>query len=69
MESPFLKEIYEEGRLERQQEILVMLLQTKFGDLPKSVQGRIKRMKSDKTFDRLLQKVVTARSLEELGFK
>ena len=73
MESPLIQEIYEEGKLEgtqeRQREILLMLLQTKFGDLPQSVNARIRRLRSENTLNRLFKQIVTANSLEEIGFK
>ncbi len=73
MESPLIQEIYEEGvqagRLDVKREILLMLLKVKFGALPRSVNTRIQRLRSGKTLNGLLQKVVTANSLGELGFK
>ena len=69
MESPLIQEIYEEGRLDVKREILLMQLKVKFGALPRSVTTRIQRLRSGKTLNQLLQKVVTAGSLGELGFK
>jgi hypothetical protein len=73
MESPLIQEIYEEGvqegRLDDKREILLMQLKVKFGDVPRSVTTRIQRLRSSKTLNQLLQKVVTANSLGELGFK
>jgi hypothetical protein len=69
MESPLIQEIYEEGKLDDKREVLLMQLKVKFGDVPRSVNTRIQRLRSDKTLNGLLQKVVTASSLGELGFK
>jgi len=73
MKSPLIQEIYEEGKLEgtqeRQREILLMQLRAKFGNLPRSVYARIQRMRSENTLNRLFKPIVTANSLEELGFK
>ena len=69
MESPYIQEIYEEGKLDNKREVLLMQLKVKFGDLPRSVNTRVQRLRSGKTLNQLLQKVVTAGSLGELGFK
>jgi len=73
MESPLIQEIYEEGvqegRLDEKRDVLLMLLKVKFGDVPRSVNTRVQRLRSGKTLNQLLQKVVTAGSLGELGFK
>ena len=69
MESPLIQEIYEEGKSNDKREVLLMLLQTKFGDLPQSINARIRRLRSEKAFNRLLKQVLTANSLGELGFK
>lgn len=56
-----------EGRVEQAREILLQLLRARFGDLPTSVVDRVNRESADWCREVTLR-LLTAKSLEELGF-
>jgi hypothetical protein len=60
--------VYEErGIAKGKRETLLRQLQHKFGDLPKRVTARIEATKSEAKLDALLDRILDANSLEEMG--
>ena len=70
-----LKEGRTEGRREGQQEgqvlslrkVLLQLLTQRFGRLPETARRRVEQIASTKELEKLTRKVLSARSLEEMG--
>jgi len=56
-----------EGRMEGQQRFLLKQLALKFGPLPSSVVARVRSLEEQSELDRLVEQILTAASLEELG--
>ena len=61
------KEGRKEGRAEGKREFLLRLLAQRFGPVPEDVRHRIEEIKSDRRLERLADKILTARSLREMG--
>ena len=64
--------VYEEigfaiGKIQGKQEVLLRMLQRKFGNLPESVTARIEAIKNEAQLDALLIRILDANSLEETG--
>jgi predicted transposase YdaD len=57
----------EQGRDEGKRETLLRLLTAKFGPLPDAVVQRVSAIQSGSELDLYLERLLTARSLEELG--
>ena len=55
------------GILQSRQEVLLRLLRAKFGTLPPAIVEQIEALGDVSRLDALLEKVLTARSLEEMG--
>jgi hypothetical protein len=58
-----------EGLVRGKRETLKKLLVTRFGKLPSVLETRIDRVASEEELDRYLDRILTARSLEELGLE
>ncbi len=57
---------YEQGRLEGRREVLVVLLEERFGPLSASAREKLESLPADRLRE-LIRKIVTAKSLNELG--
>jgi len=66
-----LKEGRQEGRQEGQvfslRKVLLQLLTQRFGRLPETVRSRVGQIASTTELEKLTRKVLSARSLEEMG--
>ena len=60
---------YSEATMQAKQEVLMMQLQTKFGTLPSNTVQRIQSISEIDQLDFLLNRFVTANSLEEIGIE
>lgn len=60
------KRFLREGRVEGARDMLLQLLQQRFGPLPKAVRSQIKAIDSPETLKLLGQRVLEAKSLEDL---
>ncbi len=58
-----------EGRYQGMRQIVLHLLAQKFGPLPEGVGEKLQSISSPKRLTRLAERVLTARSLRELGFR
>ncbi len=58
----------EEGLVAGKRETLLHLLATKFGTLPGETALRVQAMESPDELDRYLDRLLTAKSLDEMGF-
>ena len=67
MEVTWADEIREEGRVFGKRETLLQLLATKFGSLPEETTSRVQAMDSLDELERYLGRVLTAKSLDEMG--
>ena len=61
-----IQEGREIGTIETKQAVLMMQLRTKFGQLPSNIVERIQRISETDRLDTLLNRLVTANSLEEI---
>ncbi len=59
----------EEGVVQGKRDTLKRQLSAKFGNLPSAVGARIDALLSSEELDRYLDRVITARSLEEVGLE
>ena len=59
----------EEGREEGKRETLLRLMTSKFGSLPEAVLLKVNALASGKELDLYLERLLTARSLDELGLE
>ena len=59
----------EQGILQGQRNTLFKLLHSKFGTLPESVAAKIEAIESEAELDILLERILTANSLEEMGIR
>ncbi|MCH8295830.1 hypothetical protein IH992_32530 [Candidatus Poribacteria bacterium] len=57
---------YTEATMQTKQEVLIMLLQTKFGQLPSNIVQRIQNVQGVNQLNVLLARVITANSLEDM---
>jgi predicted transposase YdaD len=57
----------QEGQLQGRREVLLQLMTLRFGRLPKGVRSRIERITSTRELEELARRVVTAKSLKEMG--
>ncbi|MCS6861518.1 MAG: DUF4351 domain-containing protein [Abditibacteriales bacterium] len=57
------------GIVRGKQETALRLLRKKFGTLPKTVEARVQAMKTEAELDALLDAILTAQSLDDLGLK
>lgn len=55
------------GRVKGRRELLVGLLEGRFGDLSEPVRQKVERIGSEERLDELAKKLLVARSLDELG--
>ncbi|HEX3554726.1 MAG TPA: Rpn family recombination-promoting nuclease/putative transposase [Thermoanaerobaculia bacterium] len=58
----------EEGLVQGAQRVVLRQIKRRFGPVPRTIQTRIKAITSVEELERLAEKVVTAGSLQELGF-
>jgi hypothetical protein len=65
-EKRFLREGRKEGSVEGARDMLLQLLEQRFGPLPKTVRSQIKAIDSPETLKLLGQRVLEAKSLEDL---
>jgi uncharacterized protein DUF4351 len=56
----------QEGRVEEVQRILLRLLERRFGPLPRSVRGEVKRISSLAELERLTERVLEVATLQEM---
>ena len=56
----------EEGLLEGKRQTLLTLMERKFGPLPATVTAHVQSIESAEVFDRLLEQILTASTLEEM---
>jgi predicted transposase YdaD len=61
------KEAWQEGQVFSLRKMLLQQLTLRFGRLPKTVRSRVEQIKTTKELENLMRKVVSARSLEEMG--
>ncbi|MBI1929849.1 hypothetical protein HYR99_37060 [Candidatus Poribacteria bacterium] len=64
-----IQEGREIGMIETKQEVLITLLQTKFGQLPRNIVERIQSMSEIDRLNLLLNRFMTANRLEEMGIE
>jgi hypothetical protein len=57
------------GTVRGKRDATLRVLRKKFGTLPKAVEARIQAMETEAELDALLDAVLTAQSLDDLGFK
>ena len=57
-----------EGKLEGMRQVLLQLLAQRFGPLSEAVRGQVEAITSTRRLTTLAGKVLTARSLRDLGF-
>jgi len=60
-------QIAQEARLEMRRATLLKLMTLRFGRLPKEARSRVQQMTSNRELDRLTRKVLSAKSLQEMG--
>jgi predicted transposase YdaD len=56
-----------EGRYEGKRDLLLRLMERRFGPLSEEIRQRVEEIKSDRRLDRLADKILTAGSLREMG--
>lgn len=56
-----------EGQLEGMRKVLLQQMALRFGRLPKKVRSRVEQIDSTQVLGRLTRKVLSAKSLEEMG--
>jgi len=56
-----------EGQYEGKREFLLRQLERRFGPLSEEIRHRVGEIKSDRRLERLADKILTARSLREMG--
>jgi uncharacterized protein DUF4351 len=56
-----------EARLQARRDVLLRQMTLRFGRLPEAVRRKVEQITSDKKLERLALKVVTAKSLREMG--
>ena len=61
------KEALQEGQVLTLRKMLLQQLTLRFGRLPKTVRSRVEQISSTQELEKLTRKVLTARSLEEMG--
>ena len=61
------REGQKEGRTEGKREIILRLLEQRFGPVPDTVRHRIEEIKSDRRLERLAERILIAGSLREMG--
>ncbi|MBI2875629.1 MAG: DUF4351 domain-containing protein [Candidatus Tectomicrobia bacterium] len=57
----------QQGILQAKQEDILRLLRAKFGPLPPAIEEQIEALRDVNRLDALLEKILTVRSLEEMG--
>ncbi|HSS48134.1 MAG TPA: DUF4351 domain-containing protein [Thermoanaerobaculia bacterium] len=57
----------EKKRAEGKRELLLRQLERRFGPVPDTVRQRLEEIRSTRRLDRLADKILTARSLREMG--
>jgi len=57
----------EKKRAEGKRDLLLRQLERRFGPVPEDVRRRIEEIRSNQRLDRLADKILTARSLREMG--
>ena len=65
-EKRFLREGRKEGRVEGARDMLLSQIEQRFGPLPKKMRSKIKAIDSPETLKLLCQRVLVAKSLEDL---
>jgi Domain of unknown function (DUF4351) len=63
----YRKEDLKEGRQEGMRQILLQLLEHRFGPLPAEQRSRVEAITSPSRLKRLADKILTAKSLQEMG--
>ena len=58
-----------EGRLDGMRQVVLPVLNQRFGPLPEKVRGRVERISSQKALNDLTRRVLQAGPLEELGLR
>lgn len=66
-EKQFLRQGRQEGRIEGIREVLLKLLQLKFGPLPPSARRTLEAISRKRELERLAGRILKAKSLAELG--
>jgi len=61
------KEGQKEGRTEGQRDLLLRQMERRFGPVPEAVRRRVGEIRSTRRLERLADKILTARSLREMG--
>ncbi len=56
------------GILKDKQDVMIVLMTEKFGEVPESVKERVRRLKDTEALDRHLKSLIHADSLEAMGF-
>lgn len=56
-----------EGRTEGKRDLLLRQLERRFGPVPEAVRQEVEAIRSTRRLDRLADKILTARSLREMG--
>ena len=67
LELTWADKLMQQGLLKGKRDTLVQLLTTKFGSLPKEIASRVESLESVEELDGHLGRVLTARTLEEMG--
>jgi len=62
-----IREARRETRLETRRDVLLRLMTLRFGDLPEEVRRKMEQITSDKKLESLERKVLSAKSLKEMG--
>ena len=65
----FIEEGREIGAVETMQKTLIKLLNLKFGSIPQSVIQHIQTLRDIAQLDRLIEQIMTANSLQEMGIE
>ena len=69
MRETFFDKLKREGVVLGMQKTLSQLLQTKFGALNQEVLDSVQKIESEEELTKLVEKAITASSLDELGFE
>lgn len=67
LETTWFDKVKAEGRLEALREMVLRLLGSRFGSVPEPARQRIESLSSEPELQRLGERIVGARSLDELG--
>ena len=66
--TPFERWAKEEGRLEGERRMLLLLLEQRFGELPQTIIQKIEGLQSVEVIDRVFRQALTAPRLEEINY-